>query len=114
MGLTPLHRAALQGDKISAEVLLKFRGADPNLVDRNGLTALHWAASGGNRSCISQLLEAGADARAMNRDHRKAHEMAVRYNSIVEWYAAAKKEGVKADGTRVRRPLSEVCGRPRL
>jgi palmitoyltransferase ZDHHC13/17 len=113
MGLTPLHWAAQQGDAVSIKVLLKF-GANPNLVDRNGLTALHWAASGGNKSCISQLLEAGADVRAMNRDHRKAQEMADRYNNRVEWNAAVKEAGLKADGTRVRRPLSEVCGRPEL
>ena len=107
MGLTPLHWAAQQGDKVSVEVLLKF-GANTNLADRDGLTALHWAASGGNRSCISQLLEARADVRAMNRDHRTAQEMSIRYNNIGAWYAAVKEVGVKADGTRVRRPLSEV------
>jgi palmitoyltransferase ZDHHC13/17 len=113
MGLTPLHWAALQGDEDSVEVLLKF-GANPNLVDRNGLTALHWAASGGNRSCISQLLEAGADVRAMNKGYRKAQEMADRYNNRWTWNAAVEELGFKADGTRVRRPLSEVCGRPGL
>ena len=110
MGLTPLHWAAQQGDKVSVEVLLKF-GANPNVVDRNGLTALHWAASGGNRSCISQLLEAGADVRAMNRGHWRAQAMADRYNNRGTWNAAVENLGFKADGTRVRRPLSEVCGR---
>jgi palmitoyltransferase len=113
MGLTPLHWAAQQGDKISVEVLLNF-GANPNLVDRNGLTALHWAASGGNRTCISRLLEVGADIRAMSRDRQIADEMAVRYDNIGAWYAAVKELGFKADGTRVRRPLSEVCCRPGL
>jgi ankyrin repeat protein len=113
MGLTPLHWAALQGDEVAVEVLLKF-DANPNLVDRNGLTALHWAASRGNRSCILQLLEAGADIRAMNKDHRKAQDMAGRYNNSWQWYEAVNEMGFKADGTRVRRPLSEVCGRPRL
>ena len=111
MGLTPLHWAAQQGDKVSVEVLLKF-GANPNVVDRNGLTALHWAASGGNMSCISQLLEAGADVRAVNRDNLKAEEMADRYNNRESWNAAVRELGFKADGTRVRRPLSEVCGHP--
>jgi hypothetical protein len=113
MGLTPIHWAAQQGDKDSMQVLLKF-SANPNLVDRNGLTALHWAASGGNRSCISQLLEAGADVRAMDRDHRKPQEMADRYNNRWAWNAAVEEVGSKADGTRVRRPLSEVCDRPGL
>jgi ankyrin repeat protein len=111
IGLTPLHWAAQQGHQVSVEVLLKF-GANPNVVDLNGLTALHWAASRGNRGCISQLLEAGADVRAMNRDHRKAQEMADRYNKRGAWDAAVEEVGFKADGTRVRRPLSEVCGRP--
>jgi len=111
MGLTPLHWAAQQGDGLSAGVLLKF-GADPNAVDHNGLTALHWAASGGNGSCISRLLEAGADIRAKTRDHRKAQEMAVRYRNGREWDIVVKELGFRADGTRVRRPLSEVCGFP--
>ena len=111
MGLTPLHWAAQQGDKVSVEVLLKF-GATPSVVDRNGLTALHWAASGGNRNCISQLLEAGVDVRAMNRDYRKAQEMADRYNNKAVWDAVVEELGFKVDGTRVRRPLSEVCSRP--
>ena len=111
MGLTPLHWAAQQGDKLSVEVLLKF-GANPSVVDRNGVTALHWAASGGNRNCISQLLEAGVDVRAMNKGYRKAQEMADRYNNKAAWNAAVEELGFKADGTRVRRPLSEVCGRP--
>ena len=113
MGLTPLHWAAQQGDRVSVEVLLKS-GANPNLVDRNGFTALHWAASGGNKSCITQLLEAGADIIAMNRDHRKAQEMADRYGNRGTWKAAVEELGFKADGTRVRRPLSEVCCHPGL
>ena len=102
------------------EVLLNF-GANPNLVDHNGLTALHWAACGGNRGCISQLLEAATDVRAMNRDHRKAQEMAERCNKIWLWDAALADVGFKADGTGVQaalrgmwstRPLSAGCQVP--
>jgi len=101
MGLTPLHWAAQQGDRLSVEVLLEF-GANPNVVDRNGLTALHWAASGGNRSCISQLLEAGVDVRAMNRDHRQALEMADRYYNGWAWYAAVKEVSLPLSGGNAR------------
>ena len=97
---TPLHWAAQQGDEVSVEVLLKF-GANPNLVDHNGLTTLHWAAFGGNRGCISQLLEV-ADVRAMNRDHRKAQEMADRCNKRWSWDATLAEVGFKADGTGVQ------------
>ena len=78
----------------------------------NGRSALHWAVSGGNRSCISRLLEAGADVRTMNRDHLKAQDIAERYNKRGAWDAEVEELGIKADGTKGRRPLSEVCGRP--
>ena len=83
-----------------------------NVVGPNGHSALHWTASGGNRSCISQLLAAGADARMMNRDHLNTQDMADRYNKRGAWDAAVEELGIKAHGTRDRRSLSEVCGRP--
>jgi len=109
MGLTALHWAVQQGDEGSTQILLKF-GADPNAVDGNGLTALHWAASGGNPSCITQLLEAGVDIRAQSRDRRTAKEVAAMYHNNDTWNTVVAGLGFKTDGTRVRRPLSEVCG----
>ena len=103
------HWAAQQGDELPTEVLLKF-GADPNAADHNGLTALHWAASSGNWSCISQLLEAGADIRAKTRNHRKVQEIAVGYDKAWIWDSVDKRLGFKVDGTRMRRPLCEICG----
>jgi ankyrin repeat protein len=110
MGLTALHWAVQQGDEDSTRILLKF-GADPKAVDRNGLTTLHWAASGGNPSCITQLLESRVDIRALSRDRQTAEEMAAMYHNRGTWNAAVAWLGFKPDGTRVRRPLSEVCGR---
>ncbi|KAI0274138.1 ankyrin repeat-containing domain protein, partial [Russula aff. rugulosa BPL654] len=98
-GLTPLHWAARQGDEVSMQILLKY-GANPKAVDHDGLTALHWAArgaaSGGNRSCISLLLEAGADIRANDKGEHTVQEMAdeAAWDTVV-------------DGMRIRRPLSE-------
>ena len=48
----------------------------------------------------------------MNRDHLKAQDMTDRYNKRGAWVAAVEELGIKADGTRDRRPLGEVCGRP--
>jgi palmitoyltransferase len=103
-GLTPLHWAARQGDEVSTQILLKY-GANPEAVDRDDLTALHWAASGGNKTCITLLLEAGADIQAKNKDQHTAQDMA---DSAV-WDMVVGELGIKSDGMRIRRPLSEVC-----
>ena len=93
-------------------ILLKL-GADPNIVDGDGLAPLHWAAFTGNKKCIMLLLEAGADVRAMNRDCRTAEEMASEFRNGQTWKEVVDELGFKSDGTKVRRPLSEVCCRPR-
>jgi ankyrin repeat protein len=109
-GYTPLLRALYQGDEVSAQLLLKM-GADPNAKDRDDLTALHWAAFSGNKGCITQLLEAGANIRARNRDLRTAQEIAADYGHKDIWELVVDELGFKLDGTRVRRPLSEVRSR---
>jgi ankyrin repeat protein len=111
LGHTPLHWAVYQRDELSTQILLKL-GADPNAVDHDGLAPLHWAAFAGNKKCISLLLEAGADIRAKNRDRRTAEEMASEFRNGQTWKEVVGELGFKADGTRVRRPLSEVCRCP--
>lgn len=113
LGHTSLHWAVYQRDEISTGILLKL-GADSNAVDRDGLTPLHWAAFTGNKKCITLLLEAGADMRAKNRDRRTAEEMASVFLNRHTWKEAVEELGFKADGMRVRRPLSEVYRRPRF
>jgi hypothetical protein len=46
----------------------------------------------------------------MNRDRRKAQEMADKYNNTETWDAAVRELGLEANGKRVRRPPTEVCG----
>jgi palmitoyltransferase len=76
-------------------------------MDCDGLTALHWAALAGNKSCITQLLEAGADIRAKTKDHRTAQDIAAEYHNEDIWKFVVEKLGFKHDGTRLRSPLIE-------
>jgi len=55
--------AAQVGSARSLKVLLSG-GADVRLADKEGDTALHWAAQKGNMACVSLLLAAGAPLEA--------------------------------------------------
>ena len=53
-GRTPLMFAALADYPECAEALLKH-GARPQLRDRSGRTAMHWAAHHGNVNCLKTI-----------------------------------------------------------
>ena len=60
-----LVRALEKGDKATALALIG-NGADVRAKDRDGTTALHWAAHLGDADVVSALIRAGADVRATN------------------------------------------------
>lgn len=64
---TPLMAAILNANTDAPFKLLLAAGADPNVANRLGDTALHIAATGGTYAQVLALLEAGADPRARNR-----------------------------------------------
>jgi ankyrin repeat protein len=55
-----LAQAAARGSLHDVEILLS-RGADPDLADRDGVTALIYAAKNGDYALTERLLDAGAD-----------------------------------------------------
>ena len=66
-GVTPLHQAALRGNKEVAELLIA-NGADVNEMSKFGDTLLHFAAFGGHKEIVELLIAEGADVNAMNND----------------------------------------------
>ena len=58
-GRTPLHEASIERDVAACRRLLDA-GADPNVADRGGWTALHFAAQFQATGIVAVLLAAGA------------------------------------------------------
>lgn len=61
-GLTPLHWAAMQGDKAMVELLIKKGKASINALDHLRRTALCHAVRSGRAAVLGTLLQNGADA----------------------------------------------------
>jgi len=61
-GWLPLHFAAQWGHPKIVDRLCRVEGANPNAIESiHQCTALHIAAGGGKKNCVTVLLEAGAD-----------------------------------------------------
>ena len=77
-GSSVLHQAVEDRNDGMLGILLR-EGLDPNMVDKNGMTALHKAVviSGKNRS-IRLLLEYGADFRALDNEGKTPYDLAVK------------------------------------
>jgi len=56
-GLTPLHLAATERAPLELVELLLGRGADPNVADNDGRSALFYAASQGRYDVTRRLVE---------------------------------------------------------
>ena len=79
-GSPPLHTAAETGDPQLVSRLLEL-GADPNEPGWRGRTALH-AAAWGPSAVVLQLLDAGADADARDRDGWSPLHVAARADDL--------------------------------
>jgi len=74
-GLTPLHRAAIEGSYDCLQLLID-QGAEVNLSDEHGWTPLHDAVYHGNISCVGALLKAGANVNILTHDMYSILELA--------------------------------------
>jgi ankyrin repeat protein len=63
LGMTPLHRAAREGNIEAVNILIK-NGADVNGCDEDRNTPLHYAALYGNADIVKILIRCGADVNA--------------------------------------------------
>merc|ERR1712194_574736 len=70
-GLTPLMRAAQEG-QAKAVVLLLEKRATPHAQDEDGMTPLHFAALAGCQESCAALLLAGANAGVVDDDMRSS------------------------------------------
>ena len=74
-GLTPLHRAAIEGSYECLQLLIDL-GANVNARDEFGWTPLHDAVYHGHMSCALVLLNAGAELSAETDDFMTVLDMA--------------------------------------
>ncbi|XP_062256407.1 uncharacterized protein si:ch211-223a10.1, partial [Platichthys flesus] len=81
-GFTPLHYAALHGNRILVDLFLS-NGADPNMTCDAGQTAFHFACRQGNIFIIHQMLQYGADLRLVDVQGKTALHHAVTGGSII-------------------------------
>lgn len=73
--LTPTLLAAQHGH-LEALRILVGRGGDPERTDREGLSALHLAASRNHLSCVSFLVNFGVNMWALDNDLHTAKDLA--------------------------------------
>lgn len=109
-GSTPLMAAVLYGDVDTVRLLLNS-GADPNLRNEAGATALMWATDDLEKTRL--LLKKGADAKARSEDSRTPLLIAAgRFGSsaVVKLLLDAGADpSVKAHGLYPTTPLSQAA-----
>ncbi|KAJ8014054.1 hypothetical protein DPEC_G00036270 [Dallia pectoralis] len=81
-GFTPLHFAALHGNRSLVNLMLS-NGADPNLTCDAGMTAFHFACRHGNVYVMHQMLQHGADIRIVDHQGKTSLQHAVSGGSIL-------------------------------
>lgn len=117
-GKTPLHYAIEKGD-LSLVLFLLENGSDPNLLDKNGMNALHTSASLSLDSLqtdqlLSAMLKAKLDINAVDYDNRTAlHHAALSRNLHLTKTLLAKGVNPNAQNISDNTALSSIILRGR-
>ncbi|QQR48657.1 ankyrin repeat domain-containing protein [bacterium] len=82
----PLHHAAAKRSCLEIVKALVAGGADVNLIDTNGWTALHYAANNNNAPAINYLLSQHANPNITAQDGMTPLQLAIRgeYSACIE------------------------------
>lgn len=109
-GMTPTLWAAFEGN-LDALRLLVGRGGDPDKADHFGNTALHFAAARGHMSCVTFLINFGANLWALDIDYHTPKELAAMNNKddILRFLdgVAAKKEASDKKKTKAMKEKAQ-------
>ena len=103
VGWTPLHYAAVEGNKEVVELLIT-KGADVNAKDdQSGETPLHFAAFSGHKEIVELLIAKGADVNAKDDDGKTPLDSAIRRKhseiaDLLRKHGAKTGEELKAEG----------------
>jgi hypothetical protein len=85
-------------------------GADPNLLDEQGWTALNYAAGRGDLAMVKLLLEREADVFKTGRDNRTAHRIALAAGRVdVVNFIREVEEGTDPELAASLRPPLQYC-----
>ena len=100
-GLSTIHWASINGNPESIRVLVKH-GADVDLVDPNGWTALHAAVITGQVHCIRQLLACEANLYAMTNSGETVFDMTsdCEVRAVLEHYSESRFAVNSSSGIR--------------
>lgn len=96
--MMPLDEAAAAGNYFISQLLLG-KGANPNSRDRDGWSAIHWAAEEGHMEVVRLLLESGASINAVSSYGTSALHCAANggHSSIVKLLLSHRADALKAN-----------------
>jgi len=75
-GSTPLHYAAASGHVEAVKIILSWPGVQVNIANNVGDLPIHKASWKGYIAIVKELVNAGADLTASNKDKKRAIDIA--------------------------------------